>query len=414
MIVLDNGGKLRGDATAPSVIDYSFYGLDNNVLKQLGDGQLPSTTGDLYTSDSVDVVSTIILVNTDSVVRQVNLFMLPSAGTARRILPKDLSLNPGYSAQWSGDKVTVMNTSGGIVQFGGWENLVEDTTPQLGGTLDTNNYAINTSYATVASNSTISPIWDATGNIIDFTGTETITDFPEAPQAGVSRTLICAGASVFTHAGNISVQGSSTFTAEVGDEVTVTAITTTTFKLTIKKADGEAVTTGLVADFDNEVASTPSVTLNTAKITFDSTSSTKLGTIEESAEVNVPSDWDSVSGDSLILNKPTTITGAQALEITANTAKITFDSTSSTKLGTIEGSADVTDATNVEASGAVMESDATTASMSFVLDEDTMSSNSSTKLPTQQSVKAYVDNNTGGVTESQLSSTSFINALIFG
>ncbi len=45
----------------------------------------------------------------------------------------------------------------------------------------------------------------------------------------------------------------------------------------------------------------------------------------------------------------------------------------------------------VDSAGAVMESDSSTASMSFVLDEDTMVSNSATKLPTQQSVKAYVD-----------------------
>ena len=62
-----------------------------------------------------------------------------------------------------------------------------------------------------------------------------------------------------------------------------------------------------------------------------------------------------------------------------------------TKLSGIETSADVTDATNVAAAGAVMESDATTAAMSFVLDEDNMASDSATKLPTQQSVKAYVD-----------------------
>lgn len=45
----------------------------------------------------------------------------------------------------------------------------------------------------------------------------------------------------------------------------------------------------------------------------------------------------------------------------------------------------------VDSAGAVMESDSSTASMSFVVDEDTMASNSATKLPTQQSVKAYVD-----------------------
>jgi hypothetical protein len=46
---------------------------------------------------------------------------------------------------------------------------------------------------------------------------------------------------------------------------------------------------------------------------------------------------------------------------------------------------------DAESQGAVMESDTTTASMSFVIDEGSMSSNLSTRVPTQRSVKQYVD-----------------------
>ncbi len=67
------------------------------------------------------------------------------------------------------------------------------------------------------------------------------------------------------------------------------------------------------------------------------------------------------------------------------------------KLDGIESGADVTDSTNVEAAGAVMESDTSTASMSFVIDEDNMASDSATKVPTQQSVKAYADAIAAGV-----------------
>jgi len=65
--------------------------------------------------------------------------------------------------------------------------------------------------------------------------------------------------------------------------------------------------------------------------------------------------------------------------------------TDGTKLDGVEAAADVTDATNVDAAGAVMNTDATTAAMSFVIDEDAMGSDSATKVPTQQSTKAYVD-----------------------
>jgi len=61
------------------------------------------------------------------------------------------------------------------------------------------------------------------------------------------------------------------------------------------------------------------------------------------------------------------------------------------KLNGIEALADVTDAANVNAAGAVMNSDTSASAMSFVLDEDNMSSNSATKLATQQSIKAYTD-----------------------
>jgi hypothetical protein len=62
------------------------------------------------------------------------------------------------------------------------------------------------------------------------------------------------------------------------------------------------------------------------------------------------------------------------------------------KLDAIEDGADITDATNVEAAGSVMEGDTSTANMDFVVDEDDLSSNLATKVPTQQSVKAYIDN----------------------
>ena len=67
-----------------------------------------------------------------------------------------------------------------------------------------------------------------------------------------------------------------------------------------------------------------------------------------------------------------------------------FTDADHTKLNAIEASADVTDATNVDAAGAVMNADTTTAAMQFVVDEDDMSSNLDTKVPTQQSTKAYI------------------------
>ena len=113
MIALDNADKIQGDASAATVVDYTLHGLDNNVIKQLAAGQLASGIGDLYTADSVDVVATITLVNTDSSARTVNLYLLPSGGTARRLIPKDLSLGIGYSLHTDGKSVVIMSPAGG-------------------------------------------------------------------------------------------------------------------------------------------------------------------------------------------------------------------------------------------------------------------------------------------------------------
>jgi hypothetical protein len=92
-----------------------------------------------------------------------------------------------------------------------------------------------------------------------------------------------------------------------------------------------------------------------------------------------------------------THTGTQTADtITDGTTNKAFTVAEKTKLGGIEALADVTDAANVNAAGAVMESDTTTAAMGFVIDEDSMASDLATKVPTQQSVKAYVDTAVSG------------------
>lgn len=110
------------------------------------------------------------------------------------------------------------------------------------------------------------------------------------------------------------------------------------------------------------------------------------------------------------VDKNATITGATRTKITYDTKGLVtaganatqddigdgttykqYSQTEKTKLAGVEALADVTDAANVDAAGAVMNSDTSTAAMSFVVDEDNMTSNSATKVPTQQSVKAYAD-----------------------
>lgn len=115
MIALDSGDKIQGDASVAAVVDYSLHGLDGSTIKQLADGQLASSIGDLYTADSSDAVATIVMVNTDASARTVNLYVTPSGGTARRLIPKDLSLGAGHSLHTDGKNTTVLDTSGQIL-----------------------------------------------------------------------------------------------------------------------------------------------------------------------------------------------------------------------------------------------------------------------------------------------------------
>jgi hypothetical protein len=118
MIVLENADILEGDATTASEVDFTLHGLDNNALKQLADGQLANSKGTIYTADSTDVVSSIILVNTGAAHNHVNLYLKPTGGTSRRLIPKDLQLEPGYSLHFDGAKVMVMAAGGGVITQG--------------------------------------------------------------------------------------------------------------------------------------------------------------------------------------------------------------------------------------------------------------------------------------------------------
>ena len=79
------------------------------------------------------------------------------------------------------------------------------------------------------------------------------------------------------------------------------------------------------------------------------------------------------------------------------------------KLAGIEASADVTDATNVNAAGATMNSDSDVSANTWVIDEDNMASNLATKVPTQQSTKKYVDDTVVAIGALTVSGTPVTN-----
>jgi len=116
-----------------------------------------------------------------------------------------------------------------------------------------------------------------------------------------------------------------------------------------------------------------------------------LNTMQEKVGVDGSLDTDSIDYK---LKNPSSIDPGHkhTLDSVNETAtkKIMTDS-ERTKLAGIEAGADVTDAASVDAAGATMNTDTSLAGNSYFLDEDNMVSDSATKVPSQQSVKAYVD-----------------------
>ncbi|MDV7992064.1 hypothetical protein [Rhodococcus sp. IEGM 1374] len=98
------------------------------------------------------------------------------------------------------------------------------------------------------------------------------------------------------------------------------------------------------------------------------------------------------------------------LSDTSSTNKFTTAAEKS-KIAGIEALADVTTTAKVDAAGAVMNSDLSTAAMQFVIDEDNMASNSATKVPTQQSTKAYVDSSVSALVDAAPGTLDTLNEL---
>ena len=149
-----------------------------------------------------------------------------------------------------------------------------------------------------------------------------------------------------------------------------------------------------------------------ASATADQTAAEIRTLVESATDSNVFTDADHTKLNAIEANATADQTNAEIkTAYEANSDTNAFTDADHSKLDGIEASADVTDATNVDAAGAVMNSDSTTAGMSFVVDEDNMSSNSATKVPTQQSVKAYVDTEVAGVVDSAPSALNTLNEL---
>jgi hypothetical protein len=142
------------------------------------------------------------------------------------------------------------DSTGMVVAYSGnngsINSIVEDTTPQLGGFLDTNDKFISHSQgAAIASVAGDTNIWtNFDGNTVHISGTNAITDFGTPKQAGDSMWVIFDAAASVVDSATITVAGNTNFQAAANDLALVYALSTSTFLFIPFKNDGTATVAG--------------------------------------------------------------------------------------------------------------------------------------------------------------------------
>jgi len=217
-------------------------------------------------------------------------------------------------------------------------------------------------------------------------GTKVSPDF--GSQAVVTTGTLAAGATTVT--GNITVSGTVDGRDVATDGSKLDGIeagaTSNQTNAEIRAAVEAATDSNVFTDADHS-----KLNAIEASATADQTAAEIRTLVESASDSNVFTDADHSKLNAIEASATADQTASEirSLVESASDSNVFTDADHS-KLNAIEASADVTDATNVNAAGAVMNSDTTTASMQFVVDEDNFSSDSATKVPTQQSTKAYI------------------------
>ena len=135
---------------------------------------------------------------------------------------------------------------------------------------------LNSARGSVTMHATTMNLW-AEPKIIDGTGSSvTITDIADAPQAGAVRILYPVAGTTITDGATFDVDGGANYTTAAGDALIFEAVTTSTFKVHIVKADGTAV----VADTSTQIqpisasVGSNALTISASALSLDFRSST--------------------------------------------------------------------------------------------------------------------------------------------
>lgn len=126
-------------------------------------------------------------------------------------------------------------------------SVVDDTSPQLGGFLDTNAKSITFSEGGNVASASDCDIWaGADGNTVHITGTTDIDDFGTPAKAGDFMLVIFDGVLTVNDSATITVDGNANFTTAAEDMALVYAETTSTFKF--KPLPNQGISTAMMQD----------------------------------------------------------------------------------------------------------------------------------------------------------------------
>ena len=202
----------------------TYYAITNSTAWEVGVGTYTASgttlSRDTVLSNSNGNTSPITL-SGDS-----NVFVTyPAVAASDAALPTQ-SGNAGKFLQTDGSDTT-------------WEAALSITGGSLTG-------GLNLARSTITQHATTMDLW-ALANTIDGTGSAvTITAIANAPQAGARRTLYPLVNTVITDNAMFDVDGGSTYTTLEGDSLEFEAVTVSTYKVHIIKADGTAVVSSFV------------------------------------------------------------------------------------------------------------------------------------------------------------------------
>ena len=301
--------------------------------------------------------------------------ILPAAdGSANQVLKTDGSGNLSWT-----------NNSGGV------SNIVEDTTPQLGGSLDVNGQDIVT-----VSNGNITLTPNGSG-IVRIDGTSGID--LQSGEIAVKNSGSVSNIKLYCEVGNAHyTQIQSAAHGSYSGNVTLT-LPVATGTLVGSGDTGTVTNTMLAGSIANAKLANSAVTVTAGdglsgggSVALGATTSLALDLNElTAASVDVANDSIVIidANDSNASKKESVadlVAGVAGTGLSASSGQLSIDGT----VTTLAGSQTLT---NKTLTSPVLN---TGVSGTAVLDEDDMNSNSATKLATQQSIKAYVDAQVAG------------------